>query len=327
MKYLIFLVPLFFLSCHKSHQNSSIYLYGTYTNYVGEQPTFTVDANKSTNGVTYVSDTVFPTVTVVGNRIRVLIRNVRLKLGGQGYIIDSFNIQELNNVDNQWHVQAEFQTTDTSNLTKLVTVLVLDMSSSIGADLSTLKYDAKDFCNTYLSHNTGSIALVLFNNGIYSYDFSTSANYVNNIIDTFSNIKDFTTLYGAVETGLSMLDTFSQPVDNKVLIAFTDGGDNNTNSPNTALNSIKASPRDRYAIGVIGQTDYNSDALSNYIASAPSNFVQASNYSSLQNAFDKIYSLISSISQIEYDRTPQTFTNNVDAAIQVRIQIFGHPNS
>ena len=298
--------------------SDTVILYGTYTYWAGQAPTFLVDSMYPASAVTYGTVTAIPNNST--QRVDVTVNSVRITVNGVKRSATGFSIEEQHSNNPTWFIQQEFGAANTSVNSKLATVLVLDMSTSLGSDVYRVKSSADSFANKYLQNQTGSLALVLFSQDIYKYDFSTSSSYVTGTINSYTLYQNATTLYGAVLAGLSMLDTFSASVDEKVLIAFTDGGDNNTSSPTAAVNSIQQSPHTRYSIGLIGKGDYDAASLKS-IATTDQNFVQASNISELNSKFSEILTKISTISRIQYSRTNQTFTMGMDAATHVRIKI------
>ena len=126
---------------------------------------------------------------------------------------------------------------------------------------------------------------------------------INSFIDNYTNYGSRTTLYGACQVGINMLDAFSQK-GVKTLIVFTDGGDNNTNNPQSVLSSIQSNSYPKYAIGLDGK-DFRKDNLKQ-IASSSDNLFVAKNISDLKTAFDEVSNLVSTIYKFSYLRSKQT---------------------
>lgn len=297
-----------------------LYIYGTYTNYTGENPTFVINTQKTSKYITYGIPTTKDTAVTVGRRVRLIVPDIKIKKDNKNYNFDNFVIEEF--ISDTWKKQYEFQKDNKSLENSLAVVMVLDMSTSLGSDVQNVKSSAISFANKFLTptNSKGELGLVLFNENINSYPFTNNLNTISNTISSYYNYRDATTLYGAMDRGIEMLNNYNKAVDEKVLVTFTDGRDNNTDSPSTVRSRIVTSKYPRYVIGLEGKGDYDEVALRG-LASQDNYFVSAYDKVSLSYAFDEIFDMISTTNSIQYDRTPQKFQRGSDAPIEIRIKL------
>lgn len=296
-----------------------LYIYGQYTNYTGQAPTFTIDKELTSESITYSQPEVKQVPTKDGDRIEIKIPNLKITIDDTPYHLDDVEVEEEKS--SGWSKQEEFQNVDISTKNKLAVVMVLDMSKSLGQDVTSVKSYAKQFSEDFLNPGHGSLGLILFSENIQNYDFTTTATTIRSTIENYTDYRNATTLYGAMFKGVEMLDAFSQPVDRKVLLTFTDGGDNNTNNPTTVKNKIIASKHDRYMIGLRGKGgDYQEVDLKTLVTEKR-NFVEADNLLAVDDAFDSILRMITTTSVINYYRTTQKFTSGVDKPVNVRLKL------
>jgi hypothetical protein len=100
----------------------------------------------------------------------------------------------------------------------------------------------------------------------------------------------------------------------KTIITFTDGGDNNSDNPQSMVTDIQDSKILRFAIGVKGK-DYDKNALKD-IASSNKYVTVAKNYKNLENAFNDVAGLVSNVYRIRYLRSDQ----KLDDALQIKFK-------
>ncbi len=133
---------------------------------------------------------------------------------------------------------------------ELRTVLMLDNSTSLSADLQSVKSAALDFVNNLVPGQT--VALYAFSEDpVLLQDFTSDVNLLSSAINALSPGFATTNLYGAVITGASrMVDVFN--VDNIVqsaMIIFTDGKD--TQGSSTLTQAVTAISGKRvYTVGL-----------------------------------------------------------------------------
>ena len=262
--------------------------------------------------------------TVFGDTVLITLDGVRISTNKKNYSIETFEVFECNESSfddckkKDWDTQFEFTEGSNSIQTKLLVVLVLDVSTSLGSNINSLKTYAKDFANEVLKTEDSHIGLVLFSKDVISYDFKNinDLDSINSFIDNYTNYQGRTSLYEACNVGLQMLES-SNLGGLKNLVIFTDGGDNNTDNPESAKQQIISSPITRYAIGLKGE-DFKKDELEE-LASKKSNYVLAKNIDDLQTAFEDIQEQVSTVYTIDYYRSAQILKNEIQIKFLFRL--------
>jgi hypothetical protein len=254
----------------------------------------------------------------VSNGVDVVIPGIRVRSQTNNFNITRVNIEERGNNEPCFFVQNEFNLSDSSFDTDIASVLVLDMSTSLLGNITQLKEYAKDYANTVVNSSDGSTVAVVFfsdRDAIQSTAFYTSSNIgqLNTIIDNFSNFQERTALYQAVQTGINLLESLPFTGE-KSIVAFTDGGDNDSNNPSQLIAEINASDVEKFAIGLRGG-DFQESGLRE-IVSQTSNFVVADNINDLENIFATVSRGVISVWQVRYSRSDQLLSS--DETVQIR---------
>ncbi len=254
------------------------------------------------------------------NVVEIRIPGIRVRTNESNFEITTIKIDEKS--PNDCFVnQDEFSTGSTSFKTDILSVLVLDMSTSLTNIINELKSYAKEYANTVVtSSNNSQVAVIFFSsrNAIQSTQFfnSTNINQLNTEIDNFVNYQDRTALYEATEMGITLLD--NQVFDGeKSLVVFTDGGDNDSNNPSQLVQEINSSSVNRFAIGLRGN-DFRENNLQS-IVPTNSNLVIAENSEDLQSVFRKVGRGVISVYELVYNRSNQLLSSN--EAIEIRISM------
>ncbi|MEM1001546.1 MAG: vWA domain-containing protein [Bacteroidota bacterium] len=254
----------------------------------------------------------------VNNGVDIVIPGVRIRTDDSNFEITRIKIEEKTIGDECFVVQNEFNNAQTSFQTDIATVLVLDMSSSLSDNINELKDYAKNFATTVVnSSDDSTVAVVFFSDrdNIFATNFYTADNIQQliNIIDVYSGFAERTALYEAVQTGIELLENLN--FDGiKSLVAFTDGGDNDSNNPSALLAQINSSEIEKFAIGLRG-ADFQSAGLE-AIVNENSNFVVADNIIALENIFRIVAKGVVSIYEIRYTRSDQLLSE--DETIEIR---------
>ncbi len=259
------------------------------------------------------------TATNIGNEtVQIVLDGVRIESKNNNFEIDKINIFEKTN--KKWEDQSEFTSAAVASKTDIACVLVLDMSTSLSDVMSDLKTYAKDFVDEITSSTPNSkIGVVFFSSSANivttSFYDASNAEVLKSLIDNFSDYKDRTALFEATLEGVSMLDNlnFSGP---KSLVVFTDGGDNDSDNPDSALSNIKSTDYFRVSIGLKGKDFVKDDVKS--IASTKSNFVVANNKKDLKKQFAYVALQVSSVFKITYDRSDQLI-NDVQIKFEFKV--------
>ncbi len=254
----------------------------------------------------------------VSNGVDVVIPGIRVRSQTNNFNITRVNIEERGNNEACFFVQNEFNLSDSSFSTDIASVLVLDMSTSLLGNIAQLKEYAKNYANTVVNSSNGSTVAVVFfsdRDAIQSTAFYTASNIgqLNTIIDNFSNYQERTALYQAVQTGITLLDNLPFTGE-KSIVAFTDGGDNDSNNPSQLIAEINASDVEKFAIGLRGG-DFQESGLRE-IVSQTSNFVVADNINDLENIFATVSRGVISVWEVRYTRSDQLLSS--DETLQIR---------
>lgn len=290
---------------------------GSYTNKGGFPgatiPTFKITG--SSNQIIYDENSV-QAVNLGNGTVRISIDGVRSKYKIP-HVMDTIKVQEKKS--GKWEKQDEFQNNVSPFKSAVSAVLVLDISTSIGNNIEDLKQYAKDFIDEIFKANKNSeIAIIMFSKNIQSSSFYSYANkqLLLDFIDNNKNYEERTTLYEACLTGINMLNANNK---NKVKaeIIFTDGGDNNTDNPDSKLASIQKSSITRYSIGVDGK-DFQKQTLKDICTE--DNWVKARNYDNLKKVFKEVSYLVSNVYRIEYDRSDQTLESSIDIRFKIKFK-------
>jgi len=254
----------------------------------------------------------------VANGVDIVIPGLRIRTAESNFEITGIKIEEKAANEECFVVQNEFNNSQTSFQTAIATVIVLDMSSSLSEDVQDLKSYAKNFANTVVNSSEDSkVAVVFFSdrNSIQTTDFygSETIQDLNFIIDSYNNYQERTALYEAVKTGLDLLNELEFS-GIKSLVAFTDGGDNDSNNPSELLSEITSSNIEKFAIGLRG-SDFQEAGL-NAIVNQASNFVVADNIIALETIFRTVAKGVVSVYEIRYTRSDQLLSQ--DESLEIR---------
>lgn len=300
-----------------------------YTNYIGEEPSVKIIPFRTDERVKY-DQTEF-TPTIENNTMVIRIPNIRLSDDDFNYTAQCVKIEEFDDTrpdNDRWFEQTEFKNQEEFSETNLATMLCLDVSSSLGEDREKVKQYAIDFAEQVIGSDS-YVGLTLFADTVITYPFTNQLSDVVTAINTFPypnlNAQTFTRLSDGIIAGMEALEETEVQVDDKVLVAFTDGNDNGSNNPSGNQQRIMNSETRRYMIGLKGKgLEYNT----NYLKSLATNnkfFVEADNAEDLQDRFNDINELIANIYTIIYNRSPQSFDPDFDEPIQLRAIFYAKP--
>ena len=299
------------VSCEKNpmYPGSNEFFTGEYTN-IGGVPQF-----KFLEKSKFLEYDSISVVTESGGDITVGLHGIIISGKNHNYEVTDIVISECQNgggcSKGDFIVQSEFEASESSVKTDILAVLVIDVSSSLGNNVESIKVYAKYFASSLVANTDSSyVAVVMFSENIQVVSFGNkdSISSIHTAIDNYTDYASRTTLYGACQTGLDLLDS-TKLEGIKTLIVFTDGTDNNTDNPSSVKSSIMASAYPRFTIGV-GEVDYNKDELKD-LASKTSNYVEAKDFSDLENAFEFIGKQVTTIYQVSYTRGSQEITDPI----------------
>jgi len=260
------------------------------------------------------------------NNVVITLDGIRVSSNKSNYIINEITISE--NDGNGWDVQNEFSSINTSTdvAVDVAAVLVLDMSSSLVDLIPDIKTYAKGFVDEIVKGTPGSQVAVIFfssKSAIYQTEFyvAADADLLKAEIDNFNNSTDRTALFDATQKGIKMLDNLVDFEGSKALVVFTDGGDNDTNNPNSVKSEIEKNDYFRICIGLEGN-DFDKSDLKD-IASTKNNYVIVKEDADLEDAFNSVAGQVSSVYKIEYERSGQLLDNFIDIKFEFAVEKLG----
>jgi hypothetical protein len=313
-------------------RDDAIVLRFDYTYYQGEEPRVEIVRTRTDERVKYDTTVFFPTVE--GNKVVIRIPNIRLSDDDFNYTANCVTIEERDDTrpaNDRWFEQTEFKNQEEFSQTRMATQLVVDVSSSLGEDREKVKQYALDFAEQTLSGSGGAgfIGLTLFADTVITYPFTNQVSDIATALNSFPypdlNAQTFTRLSDGILSGLNALENADLDVDDKVLVAFTDGNDNGSNNPTGNQQMIQASDFPRYMIGLKGKgLEYNTNYLKS-LASSENFFVEAEDADELQARFNDINELIANIYTVIYNRSTQTFNPDIDEPISLRAIFYATP--
>jgi len=282
------------------------YLTFTYYNQRGTNPVIrkTLDNSQHITNET-------PYATINANDALITIPGIRIRTADRNFEIDSIKVEEtVSTSDNPncFTHSSEFDNSSSSFKTDILSVLVLDMSTSLSRVINDLKTYAKEYAQTVVNSSPNSkVAVVFFSSrsAIQTTRFfdSTTIGELDDIITNFTNYQNRTALYEATKVGINLLEGESFGGE-KSLVVFTDGGDNDSNNPSQLKSEIQRSKiENRFAIGLKG-ADFRQEDLE---AVGSSTFI-ANDDSSLRDVFKIVGRGVISVYTIQYKRSTQSLS-------------------
>jgi hypothetical protein len=247
------------------------------------------------------------------NSVRVSLNGVRVQNNRHSFKISGVQVLERDaSESNRFEEQSEFDNSFSSS-NDVALVLTLDMSTSLGDLTSNVKDYAISFIDEVFANSDSSIISVLFfsaRNTIYQTQFyyKSGANTLKDEVRNFSNYGSRTALFDAGNRAINSLKALNFP-GSKAMVVFTDGGDNDSEYPTTALYEIQDAPVARFCIGLKGD-DFNKDDLKS-IASSKKTFVIAKDGDDLEKVFKEVSRMLSNVYTISYNRSDQA-TYSID---------------
>lgn len=299
-------------------------LYGLYHNPVGEDPYLEVDLADSSPEINIEFE---PTVTQENGRILFNYAGVTFRQDKKVYVIDEVVTQRKSGEDT-WIIDDENFLSWTFSKS-LDIVLVLDVSSSLGANISNIKSNASQVISNILNQNPDArIAVIKFSRGSVATQFSSNAATLSQFIEqntVFSSpdIGDYE-LEGRAETALyETIHQATQLLNNsdargKGILTFTDGVSNFQFDPafqtsGAIIAELTNSGIASYTIGFEGnQGSVDRSILQNLAVNGDFSFPR--NLSELNSIFIRFSNSVAAVYDLIYD------TNNakLDQAIEYR---------
>ena len=308
--YLLILLASFF-SCKEdpvSNPDTTADFYATYSNPKGI-PSLNITTG-SIPDIIKITTSPIQSTSCSPSRLCIDMRNVRFIENNQAYKLKKLDTYELNSGEYIIDVENYLRT---SNSRTLDFVLVLDISSSLGADKSKVIQSATDLITKIsTSSSTTRVGVVIFSGSIevfpLSSDFAAAKSFTNG-----KNGTDATKLFEAIDSGINMLS--ASKADGMAMIIFTDGINNSWTDAqkfqtnNYVINKIKQPINgtfiSSFTIGLSGSTP--SGALTTQLQQLALNggiSEVAENSDALQNTFTKFANSVSEVYTLTYDRNP-----------------------
>ena len=297
-------------------------LSATYNNTKENGPSLTLDLNNSSEIINVEST---PIITEINGRIQINYPAVTLKKNKEIYKIDDIST-EVSSIC--WIVDDENKLTWTYSKS-IDIVLVLDVSSSLGENIETVKSSAKNVVNNILNQNPlAKIAIVKFSRGNVSTNFSSSkielTSFINN--NPLYNSPDIgsyplegrneTALYEAIAEAIFLLNTSN--ARGKGILTFTDGVNNfhfnpENQFPEKIIGEMKISEIANYTIGFDGNQG-GVDKLALEKISVNGDFSFPKSTSDLNQVFESFSNNVATV----YDLIYNTNTSELAEPIKYR---------
>jgi hypothetical protein len=311
-------------NCPKSLQDG----YEEYITYKyfneNSSPTISVDPTDQSSGD--VTGFIVSSAEIDADKVLISIKGLRVRSNSYNYEISDFYIDEAGD-DNCYIFQSENNLTLIKENVDIASVLVLDMSTSLGTFTDSIKIYAKDYATEITNSSSNSqVAVVFFssNAAITPTDWYNEDNVseLRDEIDAFDEYTDETALLQATVDGINLVNNLTFNGDKSVVV-FTDGGDNASGLPSTLKDEIAMAPENisRYAIGLRKGADFNEQTLED-IASSPGNLriAEESEFANLGGYFDVIARGVQAVYSVSYSRSKQILTEDRDAK-KIRFQM------
>jgi Mg-chelatase subunit ChlD len=299
-------------------------LYGLYHNPVGEDPYLEVDLVDSSPEINIEFQ---PTVTQENGRILFNYAGVTFRQDKKVYVIDEVVTQRKSG-ENTWIIDDENFLSWTFSKS-LDIVLVLDVSSSLGANISNIKSNASQVITNILNQNPDArVAVIKFSRGSVATQFSSNSTTLSQFIEQntiFSSpdIGDYelegraeTALYETIHQAIQLLN--NSDARGKGILTFTDGVSNFQFDPafqtsGAIIAELTSSGIASYTIGFEGnQGSVDRNILQNLAVNGDFSFPR--NLSELNAIFIRFSNSVAAVYDLIYD------TNNakLDQAIEYR---------
>ncbi len=284
-------------------RDTSLFLTFYYWNPNSVEPTVAIIPEEST----------VPLVDTLGWRRRasvspfaeIVFENVALPAG----LMDIRRIQTQEWNDTTWKNTSEF-TAEWEDVTRLLVVLVMDISRSLGSNFPTVLQFASAFADT-VKARTGSaeIGIVAFGSNIQVQPLTGDTAAVRQFLSRL-RMEDFTKLYEGMFAGIDLLA--NERADAKYLVTFTDGNDNFSDpaiTPSLLRQRLDQPDDDNrkirsFIIGFQGSDGVDRQVLSQ-LASEDSLAVYPKDVIELGEVFQKFSRQVSTVFNIIYRRSRQ----------------------
>jgi Mg-chelatase subunit ChlD len=285
-------------------------LLADYTNPIGGHPDIDLVEEDRSSEID-LSGSSTETIESQG-RVRIQIGNVRFRNNDTVYeIVDEDGVITEEERENGFVRDVENQL-ERDRSQSISIVLVLDVSSSLGDDVSRVKDYAVEFVETIFAQAEGSVnvGVVGFSDFVDSSPLTQNANSLNSFIQSLPEDRDETKLYQAVDVAVDMIQNVNS--DGRAIVVFTDGTNNSWDDERystigyveTRLNELENTSS--YAIGFEGRGNLDRTALGRLAVGGETEFPESSD--ELQNVFNRFARTVSSVYTFIYDTNDSQFS-------------------
>ncbi len=240
-------------------------LYAEYSNTAVSGPSLVFDPSISSSEINFATN---PTVnTLADSRIELVYSGVTFKEQKRVYVIDEVISQRKGSTC--WLVDDENTLTQTLSK-ELNIVLILDVSSSLGMNITEIKNSAKAMVtNILVSNPDANIGILKFSRGAVLESFTSSEATLHQFIDANSTFTDpnngstyelegkmETALFESINEAIELLNSLSTD-GGKGILTFTDGISNFQFDPQfqdevEIMDALSTSNISHYTIGYEG---------------------------------------------------------------------------
>lgn len=302
---------------NSENPNSDAILYADFTNN-GNSQTLILDETR-TDGPIQIENQV--TLTTVGSRYNFEFSGVTFLQGDNVFEVNNILSQKFE--EGQWQVDSE-NFLDYEPSKSLDIVLVLDVSSSLGANLADIKNSARQVLDQIFNNNSNAkVAIVKFSRGNVASALSSNEFELSQFISQTSTYTDNqlgggtyqlenqneTALYEAMLTGIEILNNSN--ARGQGLITFTDGANNfqfdaNNDDRQVVINQLNQSDIRSYTVGFVGNADeVNDQALSDLAIRG--RFSKPTSINELDQVFTSFSNSIGAVYDLIYDTNNAPF--------------------
>lgn len=313
------------VACKDKETGKFFEIYLDFWNTTGRTPEIRFDEMKTSREIKIDFTKTFEGVAEGTSFTKVIIDNFRIvDAATNNYNIKNIDAYEYRDDIKDWKKDVEFTMTHGQS-DDISVVLVLDKSNSLGTDFAKIQMFATSFIDkTFAERKNVKIGVVDFADKVDAYPLTNDAAALKNYIMA-SKQGQFTTLYGATDTAISMLQ--DDKAQSKVMIIFTDGTDNNsaaTITPDYLLTRIKSDKNtykiSSFTIGLEGKGGIDQPVLAKLATNGGiSQFPK--NVAELEAVFDKFSKVISNVYNLQYLRNQQIIPRTKPAKLKFVIEV------
>ncbi len=303
----------------------TFYLHFDYWNPDGNSPQISLDTVQTSPAVQYLFPLPWQVDLSLNDRVVLILEDIRLREDTADYEIREIISQEWQ--DGRWRGTSEFPVSF-SAVADLDMVLVLDASLSLGNAFGQVKQFAVGLVRSVVQEiPSARIGVVDFATEVHTLSLTTDTTV---IIEYIRNISqgEFTALYDAIGAGITLLA--SAGGNNRALVVFTDGNDNNSvtvSDPEELIHRLRApapgnEPIHTYMIGLQGNDGIDVELLRRMVtghgvAAFPTSVTD------LEAVFQRLADGISLMYDLTYTRSRHPISQ--PNARAVRFQIIARP--